>query len=188
MPLAANSKFPATSRSGINRLHPSAEWVGSATIQLKESRNIMAQLIGIARLGKNAVLRQAGQDHVVNLALAFNYGRKDPETRNKPTQWVDAALWGKRAEVLAPYLIKGQSVMVTIDDVHLETYQGSNGEATKLVGNISNIEFAGSPPAESQGNSAPAPRQQAAAPAPRQPAQNTRAAPNFSDMDDDIPF
>jgi len=105
----------------------------------------MAQLIGIANLGRDAELRYtpSGQA-VMNLALAFNYGRKD-ESGNRPTQWVDGALWGQRAEHLAEYMTRGQKVYVVIDDIHIETYQGQNGPGHKLMGNIATIEFAGAP-------------------------------------------
>ena len=67
----------------------------------------MAMMIGLARLGRDAEIRTTSQgDSVATLALAFSYGRKGSDG-NRPTQWVDAALWGKRAEALAPYLTKG---------------------------------------------------------------------------------
>ena len=142
----------------------------------------MATLFGLARIGKDAELRTVGADSVVNLALAFNYGRKGDDGK-RPTQWLEASLWGKLATALAPYLLKGGSVSVTIEDIHMETYQSSKGEGTKLVGRVIGIELAGS-----------APGQQSAAPAPRQAPQQAPArpqskpAPNFSDMDSDIPF
>lgn len=140
----------------------------------------MAQMFGLARIGKDTELRTVGTDSVVNLALAFNYGRKG-EDGKRPTQWVDASLWGKLAVAIAPYLLKGVSVSVTLDDIHIETYQGSNGEGSKLVGRVSSIELAGGGQAQSAAPAqrpAPAP---AARPAPK-------PAPNFSDLDDDIPF
>jgi single-strand DNA-binding protein len=109
-------------------------------------------LTGYARLGKDAEVRYM-QDNtpVANLALAFNYGRKD-EQGNRPTQWVDAALWGQRADALAQYLVKGQGLDVTIEDVHIETYQATDGRTgSKLVGRVAIIGFAGSAPQQDQG-------------------------------------
>lgn len=139
----------------------------------------MAQLFGLARIGRDVTVRIAGQDPVANVSLAFNYGRKDADGR-RPTQWVDAAIWGKRAEALAPYLLKGGLVSVTLNDVHIETFQGANGEGTKLVGTIIEIELAGGNP--QQAAPAPAPK-----PAPR-PAPRTGTRPAAQDYDDDIPF
>lgn len=105
----------------------------------------MAQLIGLARIGRDVELRYTGNgDPVANVSLAFNYGRKG-EDGNKPTQWVDASLWNKRAEALADYLTSGKQVFVVIDDIHIETYETRDGgTGSKLVGTISNIEFASS--------------------------------------------
>ena len=82
---------------------------------------------GLARLGRDAEIRTTSQgESVATLALAFSYGRKGSDG-NRPTQWVDAALWGKRAEALAPYLLKGGLVSVSLEDVHIETFEGKNG-------------------------------------------------------------
>lgn len=137
----------------------------------------MPQLFGLARLGKDAELRSMQNgDSVVNLALAFNYGRKGDDGKH-PTQWLDAALYGKRAEALAPYLTKGTQALVTVGDVHIETYEGKNGTGSKLVGRVTEIELASG----GQRSAAPAP-----APAPR--PQQSAPANRFEDMDDDIPF
>lgn len=143
----------------------------------------MAQLFGLARLGKDCELRftQNG-DPVANLALAFSYGKKGDDGKRK-TVWVEGSIWGKRAEAIAPYLLKGGLVSVTLNDVHIETYQGKNGEGHKLVGQVSEIELAGGGQQQSQQQQ---PRQQAQQ--SRQSAAPQRPAPNFSDMDDDIPF
>jgi len=134
-------------------------------------------------IGRDAELRYAGQNQtaVVNLSLAYAYGQKDQSTGKRPTQWVDAALWGKRAEVMAQYLTRGTKVCATIEDLHLENFTHNDGSArTKLVGNIIAIDLAGSPQAAPAQAPAPAPR-----PAPRPaPAAKT----GFDDMDDDIPF
>lgn len=139
----------------------------------------MASLFGLARLGKDAELRFIPSgDAVANLALAFSYGKKGDDGK-RPTQWVDAAIFGKRAEAIAPFLLKGGLVSVIIEDVHIETYQSAKGEGAKLVGRIAQIDLAGGGQAQ----------QAAPAAAPRQtPTPQPKPAPNFSDMDSDIPF
>ncbi|AEC22252.1 single-strand DNA-binding protein (plasmid) [Pusillimonas sp. T7-7] len=137
----------------------------------------MAQLFGLANLGRDAELRYT-QDGtpVAGLALAFSYGKKGQDGK-RPTQWVEASIWRQRAEALAPYLLKGTKVSVTLDDVHVETYQKSDGtQGVKLVGVVSAIEFASSPPQGQQ--AAPQPQPQ------RQPAQ---PAASLADMSDDLP-
>lgn len=138
----------------------------------------MANLQGLFRIGRDAEVRfTPSGDPVATLALAYNYGKK----ADKTSQWIEAALWGKRAEVLAPYLLKGQQIAAVIDDAHIETYaKRDGGEGVKLVGRISNIEFASSKP---QTAPAPAPKPQTqAAPPPHHQASS------LADMDSDIPF
>ena len=132
---------------------------------------------GLARIGRDAELRStATGEQVANLALAFTYRNKG----EKCTQWVEGSLWGKRAEALAPYLKKGGLISVTIDDVHIETYQGRDKEGVKLVGRVSDVELAGGGDGGAK-QAMPAPAQRPAAPAPRAPS-------GFEDMSDDIPF
>lgn len=139
---------------------------------------------GLARIGKDAELRYTSNNEaVINLSLAFSYGRKDSDGK-RPTQWVEASLWGKRAETLAPYLLKGKQVDVVLEEPHIETFEGKNGASHKLVGRVLTIEFASDGQRQDgQQQSAPAP-QQRQAPAPRPQQQ----AGGFGDFDDDIPF
>lgn len=136
--------------------------------------------LGLARIGRDTELRHTPKgDAVVNISLAFSWGRRG-EDGNRSTTWVEASLWGKRAEALAPYLKKGGLVSVVLEEIHMETYESQNGGGTKIVGKVMDIELAGG--GERTQVPAPAPaRQQTRAPAP-QPSSG------FDDMDDDIPF
>ena len=133
---------------------------------------------GLARLGRDAEIRTTSNgEQVATLALAFSYGRKGSDGK-RPTHWVDGALWGKRAEALAPYLLKGGLVSVSLEDVHVETFDGKNGPGHKLAARVVDVELAGG--GERTAAPAHAPR-----PAPRPPAS---ASSGFDGMDDDIPF
>ena len=133
---------------------------------------------GLARLGRDAELRTTGKgDTVATLALAFTR-RVNGE---KLTQWVDGALWGKRAESLAPYLLKGGLVAVTLEDVHIETFTSQKGDGHKLAGRVIDVELAGG----GERTAAPAPRQ---APAPRPAPAAAPMGSGFDDLDSDIPF
>jgi len=137
----------------------------------------VAQLIGVFRLGRDAEIRHIQNgDAVASLSLVFNHGQK-MQDGNKASQWLDASLWGKRAEAMAQYLKKGSQIYAVINDPHIETYQKrEGGEGFKLTGKIGEIEFVGSKP----GGGAPQP---AARPAP------ARSAPSFDDLgNDDLPF
>jgi single-strand DNA-binding protein len=137
-------------------------------------------LTGLARLGRDAELRfTQGGDPVATLALAFNYGTKDA-SGNKPTQWVEAALWGKRAEALAQHLTKGTAVDVVLTDPHVETFEKKDkSTGFKFVGKVSEIEFAGGGNQQSSGSSASKPAQK--------PAPSSQSG-GYGDPGDDLPF
>lgn len=103
----------------------------------------MAQIAGVFRIGRDTEVRfTQGGDPVASLSLAFNYGRKDQDGK-RPSQWIDASLWGKRAESLAQYLTKGSQIYAVLSDPHIETYQGKNGEGHKLAATVLEIELIG---------------------------------------------
>lgn len=138
----------------------------------------MPQLIDCARIANDPIIRNT-QDGtpVIGLSLPCEYGRKGQDGK-KPTQWVDASLWGKQAEALAPYLVKGQFVAFTLDDVHIEEYQSGGTTRSKLVGRVSHIKLVGGKPEGQQ-----------SAPKPQTSGQSARNAPDASDpWDQDIPF
>jgi len=134
---------------------------------------------GLARIGKDAEVRYTpGGAAVANVSLAFTYGKKGDDGK-RPTQWVDASLWGQRVESLAPYLTKGKQIVAYLEDVHIQTYtKGDGTQASKIAARIADLEFvAGGEQAESQ------PRQQ-----PKPQAAPQSQGSGFDDMDDDIPF
>jgi single-strand DNA-binding protein len=143
----------------------------------------MIQIFGLARVGRDVETRNTtGGDAVASVSLAFSYGRKGDDGK-KPAQWVDGALWGKRAEALAPYLTKGTLVAVTCEDAHIETFKKSDGtEGVKMAARITAIDLAGGGEKKAAPTPTPAPRQQRAAPA------RTPAGGGFDDMDEDAPF
>ena len=136
------------------------------------------------RLGRDVELKYTAQGAAVaELAIAYNYGRKGSDG-NRPTQWVRASLWGAQAEALAPYLVKGSGVAVTLGDVNVRTYQKSDGTTgSSLEGRVINFDFA----AGAGGSQS---REQ---PVQRQAQQRDYQAANYdgsgtSGMDGDIPF
>lgn len=144
----------------------------------------MAHMIGLFRIVRDAELRHTPNgEPVTSLAIACNWGKKDDNGHRQST-FIDASLWGKRAESLTPYLLKGTAVDVILSDPHIETYQGKDGPRSKLVARVLEIEFAGGGRSETSGSGAPAQQQRAEAP----PKRQAQTAGGFGDMDDDIPF
>lgn len=141
-------------------------------------------LIGLARLGRDMEVRFTNDGTPVgNMALAFNYGKKD-QGGNRPTQWIDASFWGERASKLAEYLTKGTQVSVILSEPHIETFdRRDGGQGFKLVAKVIELQFAASSQPQ-DGQSRPAPRP----PAPRSAPAPAPAGSGFDDMDSDIPF
>ena len=136
----------------------------------------MAKMHGLARIGKDAEVRATpGGTLVANVSLAFTYGKKGDDGK-RPTQWVDASLWGQRVESLAPYLTKGKQIVAYLEDVHIQTYtKGDGTQASKMAARIADLEFVAGGEQESQPKPQPKP----------QPAQ---ADSGFDDFDSDVPF
>lgn len=127
---------------------------------------------GLCRLGKDAEVRYTPNgDAVANLSLAFNFR----SGKEQATQWIDASLWGKRAESLAPYLLKGGQVVAYLDDVHIQTFEGKNGAGHKLVGRVADIELVSN-------------KTQGAQDMPSHPAAPVRGVAAMDDLDSDVPF
>lgn len=117
---------------------------------------------------------------ILSLALAYQYGRK-VEGQEKPTQWLETAIFGNQADTLAEYLNKGDKIQISLKDLHIETFQDRDGnQRSKLTGTFLDVQFVARAKEKSD----------APAPAPR-PAPAPKPAPTknqFDDMDDDIPF
>ena len=148
------------------------------------------QGFGLARIGRDVEVRSTtAGEQVANVSLAFSYGRKGSDGK-RPTQWVDGALWGKRAEALTQYLTKGGLHCFTLDELNIQTFQKHDGSTgTKLVARVLDVELGSRQDAAPAAAPAPAarpappPQRQAPAPAPR-----GSTGSGFDDMDDDIPF
>lgn len=107
------------------------------------------KLIGVGRLGRDVEVRYTSDGKAIaNLSVAWNYGKPGKDGK-RASQWLDAALFGERAEKLAPYLKKGTSVFLDIRDMHVETFTKQDGTTSvKLAGFVDAIEFAGDRPAQ----------------------------------------
>jgi len=130
---------------------------------------------GLVRLGKDGEMKStANGKRLLSLVFCFDSGFGD----NKITTWCEGAMFGDRGEKLAQYLLKGQQVFVSGDNVSIESFTGKNGLQTKLKMTINNIELV------ARNSDAPKP-------APQYPSANSspnQSLPNAADFDSDIPF
>lgn len=139
----------------------------------------MSKMFAMCRIGQDAQINHTqGGTAVANLNLAYNYGRK--ENGQQPTQWIKASLWGKRAESLTPYLTKGTAIIVTLSEVHIETFQKRDGgEGVSMAGRVDDLEFV---PGQQRDGQQSGGQQQ-------RPQQQAQSDPGFDDDElDRIPF
>lgn len=130
---------------------------------------------GMATLGNDMEVRflQDGTP-VGQVSLAFRLGKKD-KTGEYLTQWISASLFGKRAEALAPYLVKGSKHAFHLRDIRIDEYTGKDGDKrVSLKADIDDVEL---------GSKQESGTKQRAAMNAQRPAGS-----GFDDMDNEIPF
>jgi single-strand DNA-binding protein len=97
----------------------------------------------LTRLGRDAELKYLPSGAaVLNLAAAYNYGQKQQDGSRK-TQWLDCVMFGKQAESLAQYLVRGTQVLLTLEDVAIQTYESQGQTKSKLTGRVLKVDFVG---------------------------------------------
>jgi single-strand DNA-binding protein len=161
------------------------------------------KVIIVGNLGRDPEIRyMPSGDAIANIAVATSYKSKDRTSgeQKELTEWHRISFFGRLAEIVGQYLKKGSSVYV---EGRLQTrkYTDKDGierYATDII--AENMQMLGGRQGMGGGDSygggddmggydappsRPAPRQAPPAPAAR---PQPKPAPNFSDMDDDIPF
>ena len=145
---------------------------------------------GTARLGSDMEVRfMPNGDPVGQVSLAFRLGKKDKEG-NYITQWIRASLFGKRAESLAPYLLKGSLHAFVLRDLCIEEFTGKDGESrVSMQAIIDDVELCGN---KDTGQQEPAtaqqrPQQQQQRP-PQQRPTGGGGSSGFDGLEDDVPF
>ena len=132
-------------------------------------------------LGNDAEHRNTPNgDTVVTFSVGVKSGFGDRAT----TTWARCAMFGKRGESVAPYLVKGQLVGVTGELSAREWYDDKSGQKrTSIEVRVSDLTLLGKRDGSQQSESQ-SPRQQAA---PQKPAAPQNSG-GFGDFDDSIPF
>ena len=138
-------------------------------------------------IGKDARLGSAGGTAVANFSVAVKSGFGQSEKTN----WIECAIWGKRAEgALAQYLVKGQQVVVC-GELSQEEFKPGEEYGQRLNVRVAEITLVGKSdnaqqrPAQQAPQQQQRPQQQAA---PQQQAPTVEREPVLDDFDNDIPF
>lgn len=128
-------------------------------------------------LGKDAVKRTTSDGtSVLSFSVADNQGK------DKPTLWWECSFFGKRADILQQYLVKGQQVTV-VGQVSEREYQTQDGTQKKAFSvRVVDVALQGGKRGDEGTSYAP----QQEKPAQQKPAAKPMTAGD--DLDGDIPF
>lgn len=158
------------------------------------------KVIIVGNLGRDPETRyMPSGDAMTTIAVATTDSWKDKATGEKKeqTEWHRITFFGKLAEIAGQYLKKGSQVYVE-GSLRTRKYTDKDGvekyatdiraDTMQMLGSRQGM-GGGAPMDEGYGSNAPASRQGTAGTGgggASRPA--SKPAPNFSDMDDDIPF
>lgn len=128
------------------------------------------------QLGKDAEQRSLPNgDAVTSFSVA------DSQGRDKPTIWWNCALFGKRAEALSQYLVKGQAVTVVGSVTEREWNDKEGNKRKSMDVRVNDLALQGGKREQQDAPAKPAPTRAAPKPAP--------ASSGVEDFGDDpIPF
>lgn len=157
------------------------------------------KVIIVGNLGRDPETRyMPSGDAMTNIAVATTDKWKDKASgeQKEATEWHRIAFFGKLAEIAGQYLKKGSQVYIEgklrtrkwTDKDGVEKYTTEIiADTMQMLGSRQGM-GGGASMDEGYGSSAAAPRQSSAPSSGGASRPATKPAPNFSDMDDDIPF
>jgi single-strand DNA-binding protein len=140
----------------------------------------------VGRLTRDAELKYTNSGQAVSgISLAVNQRRKRDDQWVEEAHFFDCVVWGRTAEALNPYLVKGKQVGVE-GQLRQNRWEQEGRTRSKVEISVNNIQLLGGrndqPPREEPGD-APVSRPAAATPAPA-----AGGIPPADEFDDDIPF
>ena len=132
----------------------------------------MNSLNAIGNISRDAELRFTKSG---DLVLQFNFALSSGYGDNQITTWLNCSLFGKRAETLAPMLLKGTKIGIT-GEFYARPYQTKEGvEKLSLECRISNVTLLGS-------------KQSGDTPLEERQRSEVDTSLPIEDIDSDIPF
>ena len=134
----------------------------------QQPKETNAMMIKLVRIGKDAELRSANGKNVLSVSVVYDVGWG----QNKKSQWLNLAMWGAQAEKVVEHFSKGKQIVVRVDDLHIDEYNGKSS----LKGTLVSFEFV------QDGK-----REQGQEQVARQPTQRQTQNNTFDD-DEDLPF
>lgn len=105
--------------------------------------NDMNQWIGIGRLTKDAELKYLSSGMAVcKTSIAIGKKYKKNEEMVEETSFVDITIWGKTAEALTPYLLKGKQVAIQ-GELKQSRWEKDGQNHSKIEINVQNVQLLG---------------------------------------------
>jgi single-strand DNA-binding protein len=127
-------------------------------------------------IGKDAEIRHtASGDQVAQFSFALTSGYGDKAV----TTWLNCSLWGKRAETLAPMLLKGTQIAITGELTNRSYADKSGVNKFSLELKVNDITLLGKKQSEPS-----APREQSKS----NGYQPQKSDASFDEIDENIPF
>ena len=106
----------------------------------------------VGRLTRDAELKYTKSGMAVaNLGIAVNRSKKDGEQWVEEANFFDIQLWGRRAEALNQYLLKGQQIAVT-GELRQERWEQDGQKRSRVIIVAQNIQLIGSKNNNDNGN------------------------------------
>lgn len=118
-------------------------------------------------------------DAVISFSVGVKSGYGDKAT----TTWARCAMFGKRGEAVAPYLLKGQLVGVSGELSAREWDDKQGQKRTSIEVRVNDLTLLGKKDGAQQERSQSAPQRQTNA-----TAQHAPAGGGFANFDDEVPF
>lgn len=107
--------------------------------------NDLNMVLITGRLTKDAELKRTkAGDPVAGFSLAVNHSRKDSNGQwvDEP-DYIDCKMWGKQAETLSKYLVKGKKILVN-GEFRQEKWTDQHGaQRSRLIMNVTMMQFLG---------------------------------------------
>ncbi len=145
----------------------------------------------VGRLTRDIVLSYTANGYPIGkLSLAVNRRRKNGEQWEDEANFFDLILWGKRAEALQRYLLKGTQIAVQ-GQLKQERWEQDGQKRSRVVIELNNIQLVGGrggSGSDSYGNYGGPGGYAAPSPAAPANAQGSESPGISGDFEDDIPF
>ncbi len=138
------------------------------------------QVVLVGRLTRDAELKYTNSGYaILKFSLAVNRSVKRDESWQDEVSFFNAVIFGKRAEAIAQYMLKGKQIGIA-GELKQDRWEQDGQSRSRVEIVVNNLQFLGS-----KGSGAP---QGSHTPTESPAGNQVDAAPMADDFNDDIPF